>query len=414
MNHLRSLCPVLALLATLSLFPLGESRAASAPKVDLEKAKAELAKAKAAEKKKSESPPEVKPEPAPKPVVKADDKEEKKEAPRKKRLFSRREKKSEDKESNEVPEPKEIEEKKSESKESRSRPRMFKRDKDKPMPEESKEETVTEEKSDPGKLKRFSPFGRDKEKAQKPETAPAVVAPAEQPPKKSEAKPEIVDATSENLEQEDKPDTKEGRKRRLRGMFAKDSSTKKTEKAEEPAESEDEKSQGGSMFGIFRKDSTKEFARAEKTKLGKSLDSPAPASSTPVPKKTSVNAGELGWYVVTETKAPFYAVGPGQPMPPEKMLDRGSMLTVTKGGWGWCNVKLGSGELGVVSSKAMRPATVAEVSRHTSGRATASSSRGSRSLFNILSRGPAPKLDLPKRGSQAPIRNFGLLPPVDQ
>ena len=91
---------------------------------------------------------------------------------------------------------------------------------------------------------------------------------------------------------------------------------------------------------------SKGFAKAEKTKLGKSIESePADASSVVAKKSNS----DEGWFVITEAKTPFYAIGPGQPLPPEKTLDRGSMLTVTKGGWGWSNVKLGTGELGVVS-----------------------------------------------------------------
>ena len=194
--------------------------------------------------------------------------------------------------------------------------------------------------------------------------------------------------------------------------------TNVAEKTDQPAveDATPEKKSGGSLFGIFRRGDSKGLEKAEKTKLGKSIENVPDSKSEAggiLAKKKSGSTGALGWYVITEEEVPFYAIGPGQPLPPEKMLDRGSMLTVTKGGWGWCNVKLSSGELGVVSSKAMRPATVAEISRNQGSGSTASRSRGSRRLFNILSRGPAPKPALPTSDDSAPIRNFGLLPSID-
>ena len=267
--------------------------------------------------------------------------------------------------------------------------------------------------------KRFSLFRRhrDKDEAVKVEIAEAS--------DEQEAEPagELKAGDPTPAAEELTPPVKK-RKRLLGGLFTKDKTEKVAPEEEMPPEEMSEpqpavgeasvveeapaaeQKQGGSLFGFFKKGKADELATAEKTKLGNSVES-KPGLITKNP-----GAGELGLYVVTESEVPFYAIGPGQPLPPEKLLDRGSRLTVTKGGWGWSNVRLGSGELGVISSKAMRPATVAEIARHNHPVSTASKSRGSRRLFNILSRGPAPKPDLPTDSGSGPIRNFGLLPPV--
>lgn len=354
------------LLATLYC---GGAIAETPAKVDLETAKAELAKAELA-KAKREAAEEAKSE---------------EKAPRK-RLFGRGSKKEKVKKEEATPEPK-VEKKK--SSESKSRKRLFKREKKSEKKTESKPVEKAKPKDDDderrGVFKRISPFG----KKDKPS---------------AEEKPKVADVAPEKKASEEG-----GKKRLLGGLFAKGD----VEKSEPKKEAKRDKKDGegsSKMLGFFRnKSDSKEFAKVDKTKLGKTVDAkPAGGALT----KKSSTTGALGWYVVTDPTAPFYAVGPGQPMPPEKILDRGSMLTVTKGGWGWCNVKLGSGELGVVASGAMRPATLAEVSRHTRPVATASRSRGSRKLFNILGRGTA-ELDLPTSRGDGPIRNFGLLPPID-
>ena len=414
---------------------------AEAPKVDLERAKAELAKAKAAKAKKAggeaRSPIKEKPEPEakPAPAPKVEAAPEKQEKSSRRRLFSRRDRKSdgakpEKAEATPEPEP-------ASKRRGLRPPRLFRRGDDATKKESEPnadpqvlENPETPRSEDEPTLRRFSPFRRDRDKSEEEQPVISKTQPVEQDEKKTAAVTELAPAKGEP-EGEAKPEPKDDGGRGLFGRFSRgrsdDVAKKEAQPAEQPTAQEErvavaddddeakiEPSGRGAVFGWFRRDS-KEFAKAEKTKLGKSVESTAAASeSKPVAKKRS-SAGALGWYVVTEARTPFYAIGPGQPLPPEKMLDRGSMLTVTKGGWGWCNVKLGSGELGVVSSKAMRPATVAEIRRHSNGSATASRSRGSRSLFNILSRGSAPKLDLPTRSaseSHAPIRNFGLLPPV--
>ncbi len=281
---------------------------------------------------------------------------------------------------------------------------------------------------EPVERRKFSLFRKNDEPAEPAAEAESIVRQDRSEPDSTElaashagAKPTAVEAEPRQ------PDP--GRKRLFGGLFTKQPTALDSEAAvasidpppvevpvpaaQENEEStvEDERSTiGGSLFGFLRRDAGNGNAEAEKTKLGNSLDSDASASGAGAVAKQE---RELGWYVVTETKTPFYAIGPGQPLPPEKVLDRGSMLTVTKGGWGWCNVRLGSGELGVVATKSMRPATVAEISRKNQGSATASRSSGSRSLFNILGRGPAPKPELPSSSGSEPIRNFGLLPPID-
>lgn len=295
--------------------------------------------------------------------------------------------------------------------------RLFSRSQN-PAPAETKneaEELAREKQAEQTERKsRFRLFGRDK------------VANNDQPAEELPVeKPAQTPDSAALMPLREQPAESTGRKRLLGGLFRKNTQAAQTDANQtEPDDkwaSQDplnpgparEKKPGSSLFGIFRKNDSKEFAQAEKTKLGKSVENEAAAPATGPLAKMSSKTGELGWYVVTDAKVPFYAVGPGQPLPPERLLDRGSMLTVTKGGWGWSNVKLGTGELGVVSTQAMRPATVAEVSRHTQPFATAGKSRGSRSFFNILSRGRAPAPELPTNSGSGPIRNFGLLPPVD-
>ncbi|MFT5412901.1 MAG: hypothetical protein ACI9NC_005653 [Verrucomicrobiales bacterium] len=353
-HHLvhRSVAMAFAVALTL-LVVLPQSAIAEKPKVDLAEAKAELAKAKAAQATKTESKAAAKEEVETKaaevtrPESKAKEEAETK-TPRKRLLFGRKDKKVEETQE------------------------------DVPTQEEEAAPTtkVAEEKKERWSRPRL--FGRNKEE--------------------TPAKPEVEETEDDQ------------RKSFLGSLFTKDSADKEPPAVETAIVKEEKPKEGGVLFGFFRGDSSEKFAKAEKTKLGKSLEiTPKPSTGVVASKKSS--AGELGWYVVTDSEAPFYAVGPGQPMPPEKILDRGSMLTVTKGGWGWCNVKLGSGELGVISSKVMRPASIAEISRHMSPVATASKSRGARKFFNILSRGPAPVLTLPS-ASAAPIRNFGLLPSI--
>ena len=283
-------------------------------------------------------------------------------------------------------------------------------------------------------LQRLSPFARSKNQHQTEGTTTVPSSPggAEDVPS-----PDPETSIAQDAPEPAESGTEPGRERLLGRLFAKKAAPDEQEAEREEADpaadvepepatepeetvpSPDEKlaeqpaGERRRLFGWFRKPDAETLTKADKTKLGKTIESePAKPSKGLLAKKSSESEA-LGWYVITEADTPFYAIGPGQPMPPEKILDRGSMLTVTKGGWGWCNVKLDSGDLGVISSKAMRPATVAEVSRHTRGMATASKSRPSRSLFNFLGRGPAPTLDLPESSGQEPIRNFGLLPPAE-
>jgi len=395
------------------------------PKIDIEKAKAELAKARAKSSEKQQTPTPTPTPPAPaekvtpakkatpaevkaKPAEAEKAVEAKKKESVRKRLFSRSRKAPEAPVAKLV-KPAEVTaadaKKETEEAKPNGRRKLFSRDRKERAPEtkpeeksaeiadKAKVEPQTDDGSDKQGRRRLL-FGRNRDKAEPIEPSPEIeknVAEGETPEK-------IVEAEAE-------PAAEKKVKRRL---FARSLS----ENNDAPEIAEKPKKKSGRLFG-FGGDGSKDFAKADRTKLGNSVESDA-SSVTVVKKKTSA-AGELGWYVVTEADVPFYAVGPGQPMPPEKMLDRGSMLTVTKGGWGWCNVRLGSGELGVVSSKVMRPATVAEISRHNGGSMTASRSRGNSRLFNILSRGPAPKLELPTSSSESePIRNFGLLPPVSE
>jgi hypothetical protein len=136
---------------------------------------------------------------------------------------------------------------------------------------------------------------------------------------------------------------------------------------------------------------------------GSEKDKPPP----PQPSTRDLGTGEK--YVVSVTGTPFYSIGPSQPLPPDQILNEGYMVTMRKAGWGWSDIELPGGRMGVVATKNLRKATAAETGGQYAARRSDSPTRG---LFKVIDFNPAPEPELPSDAGGLPL-GVGLLPPLD-
>lgn len=129
------------------------------------------------------------------------------------------------------------------------------------------------------------------------------------------------------------------------------------------------------------------------------------------PEPEPVSTRDLGTgekYIVTVSGTPFYSIGPSQPLPPDEILDKGKVVTMRKSGWGWSDIELPGGQMGVVATKNLRKATPTETGGSWASRRTGGSTRG---LFKVLDFNPAPEPELPTDAGAVPL-GAGLLPPL--
>ncbi len=136
-------------------------------------------------------------------------------------------------------------------------------------------------------------------------------------------------------------------------------------------------------------------------------------SGAPEPEPAPQAARDLGIgqkYVVTIEGTPFYSIGPTQPLPPDEILKEGSVVTMRKAGWGWSDIELPGGEMGVVSSRNLRKATSADLGvRYAGG---GSSGRRGSIWSSFRSSAPVPEPELPTEPTGLPL-GAGLLPPLN-
>ncbi|MEY2526525.1 MAG: hypothetical protein QOE73_1296 [Verrucomicrobiota bacterium] len=98
-------------------------------------------------------------------------------------------------------------------------------------------------------------------------------------------------------------------------------------------------------------------------------------------------AGGDKFYAVTVESAAFYHYGPQQANGPDKKLEKGTLINLIRPSFGYCKVKLTSGEQGFVANEDIGVASVALVTA-----ATAPPSRGA-ARFHLDS--PDPRLVMP-------------------
>src|SRR5436189_166859 len=93
------------------------------------------------------------------------------------------------------------------------------------------------------------------------------------------------------------------------------------------------------------------------------------ANSNPA-APTAANGGKF--FAITADSAPFYQYGPQQNYGPDKKLPKDALVTLIRSSFGYCKVKLASGEQGYVASQDIQVAPPALVAAATAPAATSS------------------------------------------
>ena len=94
------------------------------------------------------------------------------------------------------------------------------------------------------------------------------------------------------------------------------------------------------------------------------------------PNSNQPSAGNGGkFYAVITDSAPFYRYGPQQGTGPDKKLEKDTLMTLIRRSFGYCEVKLTSGEQGYVASEDIGVAPPALVDAATAPRASPTGSR---------------------------------------
>ena len=138
--------------------------------------------------------------------------------------------------------------------------------------------------------------------------------------------------------------------------------------------------------------------------IGSKDDEPKHATAPP-----SRDIGTGDKYIVSVDGTPFYSIGPSQPLPPDEILSSGNVVTMRTAGWGWSDIELPGGRIGVVASKNLRKATPADVGGSYASRR---GSRDQRGIWRVFNYDPTPEPELPSDSGGIPL-GAGLLPPLD-
>jgi hypothetical protein len=88
---------------------------------------------------------------------------------------------------------------------------------------------------------------------------------------------------------------------------------------------------------------------------------------------TAADGGKF--FAITANSAPFYQYGPQQAYGPDKKLPKDALVTLIRPSFGYCKVKLASGEQGYVASQNIGVAPRASVAAATAPAATSSAAR---------------------------------------
>jgi hypothetical protein len=112
-------------------------------------------------------------------------------------------------------------------------------------------------------------------------------------------------------------------------------------------------------------------------------------------------AGSTQYYAVTAEKAPFYKFGPQQGNGPDMQLSRDTLLTLIRPSFGYCKVRLASGQEGYVASEDIKVASAALVAAANAPPPSPPTAHGER--FNLNSSDPrlaVPPEDLPENNPE--------------
>jgi hypothetical protein len=96
------------------------------------------------------------------------------------------------------------------------------------------------------------------------------------------------------------------------------------------------------------------------------------ANSNPA-APTAANGGKF--FAIMADSAPFYQYGPQQSYGPDKKLPKDALVTLIRSSFGYCKVKLASGEQGYVASQDIQVAPPAMVAAATAPAATSSAAK---------------------------------------
>lgn len=96
--------------------------------------------------------------------------------------------------------------------------------------------------------------------------------------------------------------------------------------------------------------------------------------SGPNPDHASAAAGGK-FFAVTAESTPFYRYGPQQGNGPDKQLEKGTLVSLIRPSFGYCKIKLTTGESGYVSNDDIRLASPALVAAATVPAHSSSSAR---------------------------------------
>ncbi len=144
-------------------------------------------------------------------------------------------------------------------------------------------------------------------------------------------------------------------------------------------------------------------APAKKEK-GKPVPTPVPAGApapAPTPAKAAVAPSDQ--FKVTVAKTPFYIYGPQQPGGPSTSLERGTVVTLLKRGFGYSQVKLRNEQTGYVGTEDIVALTAEELLAQEQPEAPAFGDQGPLPRPGGVRRStlpPATAVDLP---SEAPV-----------
>ena len=142
-------------------------------------------------------------------------------------------------------------------------------------------------------------------------------------------------------------------------------------------------------------------APAKKEK-GKPEPTPVPAASpAPTPAKAAVAPSNQ--FKVNASRTPFYVYGPQQPGGPNMSLDRGTVVTLLKRGFGYSQVKLRNEQTGYVGTEDIVALTAEELLAQEQPEAPAFGDQGALPRPGGVRRStlpPATAVDLP---SESPV-----------
>jgi hypothetical protein len=102
----------------------------------------------------------------------------------------------------------------------------------------------------------------------------------------------------------------------------------------------------------------------------------------------STAAGGNRFYAVTAESAAFYQYGPQQGGGPDKKLDKGTLMNLIRPSFGYCKVKLKTGEEGFVANEEISVASSALIA---AANPPSQSHRAERFRFDS----PDPRLEMP-------------------